>query len=371
MFAWVGSKFSQILDTYVLSVVSALSAAIAPLALTAMTLWVLIYGWAVLRNEVPETVPSFVWKVTKIAMVMAFSLQSAFYVANIAGAADSLAMGVATTFLPAGVDPSTITSPYTLLDKFNDNASAQVADLMKEAGITRLDLLLAAAVFSLGSVAFLCVAMFVVTLAKLFLTFVIAIGPLFILCLAWKPTQRFFDSWLSMVLNAVVLTWFAFFALGLSAFMGESMFKAIQDAGGFMGTTLNVLGEATRYCVLMLVMAIICFQAPSLASALTGGAAVQQGVQMIQNAMMVAGLRAATTGRYGAATTGAAASANGGVIRAGVGLPYAAGQAVGTAGLAGARFAGTMATGAGAIVRQGYGYARTAAYKLAALRGRA
>jgi type IV secretion system protein VirB6 len=121
----------------------------------------------------------------------------------------------------------------------------------------------------------------------------------------------------------------------------------------------------------MLVMAIICFQAPSLASALTGGAAIQQGVQMIQNAMMVAGLRAASTGRYGATAAAAATSANGGVIRAGTGLPHAAGQAVGAAGLASARFAGTMATGASAVVRQGYGYVRTAAYKLAALRGRA
>ena len=69
---------------------------------------------------------------------------------------------------------------------------------------------------------FLCIALFVVTLAKLFLTFVIAVGPLFILCLAWRPTARFFDSWLSMVLNAVVLTWFAFFALGLSAYMGDA-----------------------------------------------------------------------------------------------------------------------------------------------------
>src|SRR6185295_8432287 len=119
--------------------------------------------------------------------------------------------------------------------------------------------------------------------------------PIFILCLAWKPTQRFFDSWLSMLLNAVVLTWFAFFALGLSTFLGQQMFTAIDSGGGFLGTAFNVLGEATRYCVLMIVMAIICFQAPSLASALTGGAAVQQGVQMIQNAMMVAGLRAATS----------------------------------------------------------------------------
>ena len=182
----------------------------------------------------------------------------------------------------------------------------------------RLDLLLAAAIFSIGSVLFLCIGLFVVTLAKLLLTFVIAVGPLFILCLAWRPTARFFDSWLSMVLNAVVLTWFAFFALGLSAYMGAAMFKAIIDGGGFLGGTFNVLGEATRYCVLMILMAIICFQAPSLASALTGGAGVQQGVHMVQNAMLIAGLRSA------AAPRAAGPAAAGGVIRAGTGLPRAA-----------------------------------------------
>jgi type IV secretion system protein VirB6 len=169
-----------------------------------------------------------------------------------------------------------------------------------------------------------------------------------------------------MVLNAVVLTWFAFFALGLSAYMGDALVQAIQDQGGFLGPTFNVVGESLKYCVVMILMAIICFQAPSLASALTGGAAVQQGIQMIQNAMMVSGLRSASSAR-----SAGAAGAAGGVVRAGAGLPYAAGQATGAAAAATGRAAGTMAAGAGAVVRQGYGAVRTAAYKLAALRGRA
>jgi type IV secretion system protein VirB6 len=320
----------------------------------------------VLRNEVPETLPVFMWKVFKIGLVLAFALQSGFYISNVSDTANSLAMGVASTFVPTGIDPATVTTPYALLDKFNDDASAQVSDIMKEAGMFRLDLFLAAAIFSIGSVLFLCIGLFVITLAKLFLTFVIAVGPLFILCLAWRPTARFFDSWLSMVLNSVVLTWFAFFALGLSTYMGAAMFKAIVDGGGFLGGTFNVLGEATRYCVLMILMAIICFQAPTLASALTGGAAVQQGIQMIQNAMMVSGLRSASAARG----TGTATAA-GGVVRAGAGLPYAAGRATAAAASAGGRFAGTMAVGAAAVARQGYIAARAAAYRLAALRGRA
>jgi len=365
MFTWVGMQFSNILNTYVLGVVSTLMSAITPIALTAMTLWIALYGWAVLRNEVSETVPTFLWKVFKIGLVLAFALQSGFYISNVSETAEAFATGVASTFLPAAADPMAITSPYALLDAFNDRANQLVLDLLKEAGITRLDLLFAAVVTSLGNVIFLCVALFVVTLAKLFLTFVIAVGPLFILCLAWRPTARFFDSWLSMVLNSVVLTWFAFFALGLSVYMGDAMVQVVQDHGGFLGPNFNVVGESLRYCVVMILMAIICFQAPSLASALTGGAAVQQGIQMVQSAMMVAGLRSASAAR------GAGPAAAGGVIHAGAGLAHTAGHAAGAAGAATGRSAGSVATGAGAMVRQGYGAARAAAYKLAALRGRA
>ena len=366
MFTWFGTKFDAILSNYVLEVVSKLAAAIAPLALTAMTLWVLLYGWAVLRNEVSESVPTFLWKTFKIGLILAFALQAAVYMTNVAETADGLAMGVATTFLPDDVDPATVSSPYVLLDKFNDDASKQVGDIMLDASMFRTDLLLAAAIFSIGSVIFLCIALFVVTLSKVLLTFVLAVGPLFVLCLAWRPTQRFFDSWLSLLLNAVVLTWFAFFALGLSSFMGAAMFEAIREGGGFLGSTFNVLGEATRYCILMILMGVICFQAPSLASALTGGAAVQQGIQMAQNVMMVAGLRSAS-----AARSGAGAGSQGGVVRPGVGIAHAAGYATGAVGAAGMRAAGSMASGASAVARHGYVAARTAAYKLAALRGRA
>src|SRR5450631_4312237 len=122
MFTWVGAQFTTILNTYVLGVISALMTAIVPLALVVMTLWVILYGWAVLRNEVSETVPSFVWKVTKIGLVLAFALQSSFYITNVSDAATSLATGVATTFLPSSAPATTITSPYALLDQFNDNA---------------------------------------------------------------------------------------------------------------------------------------------------------------------------------------------------------------------------------------------------------
>ncbi|WP_457356035.1 type IV secretion system protein [Roseateles sp. P5_D6] len=362
MFNWVGNQLTTVLNTYVLNVVTALIAAITPIALSVMTIWVLMYGWAVLRNEVSDPLPAFVWKVFKIGLVLAVALQGSFYIGTVADTANDLAMGVATTFLPAGVSPTTVTTPYMLLDNFNDEASAQVADIMKNASMFRLDLVLAAVIFSIGSIVFLCIALFVVTLSKVFLSFVIAVGPLFVLCLAWRPTARFFDSWLSMVLNVVVLTWFAFFALGLSTFLGQQIFLAIKAGGGFLGVNFNVLGEAIRYCILMILMAIICFQAPSLASALTGGAAVQQGIQMIQNALMVAGLRSPS--RSGLA---GAAGAAGGTVRAGTGMAYAAGRATGATASAARNLASGAMGGRASTAANG---SQVPAYKRAAMRGR-
>ena len=92
--------------------------ALAPIALSATTIWVALYGWAVLRNEVQDTVPTFGWKVFKIGLVLAFSLQSSFYISNVSESANALATGVATTFLPVAANPMTVTSPYALLDAF-------------------------------------------------------------------------------------------------------------------------------------------------------------------------------------------------------------------------------------------------------------
>lgn len=352
MFSWVGSQLDSALNLYVVGVVQSLTTAIAPVAVTATTLWMLLYGWAVLRNEVPETLPVFIWKSFKIGLVLVFSLQSGFYISNVSDAANSLATGMATTFLAPNSAPATIDSPYGVLDGFNDKASQLVVDLLKDAGITRLDLVFAAVVTAFGNVVFLCLALFVVTLAKIFLTFSIAVGPLFIFCLAWRPTARFFDSWLSMVVNAIVLTWFAFFALGLSCFMGDTLVQAIHDQGGFLGPTFNAVAESIKYCVVMILMAILCFQAPSLASALAGGTAIQQGVQMVQNVLMASRFR--SSGRHQPPL----AAAPGGTVRAGTGLPYAAGRLV--AGM----------TAGAAAVRPGTEPAKVPAYKQAAQRAR-
>lgn len=340
MFAWVGNQLDMLLNGYVLSAVNSLMSGLLPIALSALTMWILLYGWAVLRHEASESVQDFTWKTFRIGLVLAVALQSNVYTAYAVDLASDLSTAVAGIFIAGTTSPATITSPYQLLDAFNDQSNLLVIDLLKDAGILRLDLLLAAVLCGIGNGVFLCIALAVVTLAKVLLCFVLAVGPLFVLSLAFKSTVRFFDSWLSMVLNAVVLAWFAFFALGLSIYLGQRILQVVQAQGGFLSPTFNVVAESLKYCVVMVLMAIICFQAPGLAAALTGGAPVQQGLQMVQNAMMIAGLRSISHARSASATAG-----QGGTVRAGAGLLGHASAAAASA------------------------VARTPAYRRAALRG--
>jgi len=45
--------------------------ALAPNALTAMSLWFLRDGWAVLRREIAPTVPDLLWRVVRLGLVLA------------------------------------------------------------------------------------------------------------------------------------------------------------------------------------------------------------------------------------------------------------------------------------------------------------
>ena len=209
----------------------------------------------------------------------------------------------------------------------------------------RLDLVLASLLFSLGTTIFLVLGAFVALLGKLILTFALAIGPLAILCLLFKPTARFFDSWLSFVLSAVVLSWFVFFALGMSLYVSDRVVAAIADGSAFVAGvpgSVGALEAAGTYLAVMCLLAIVLYQAPSLASSLTGGASIQSGTQMVTNSMVA--MRAMGAGRAG----GSSAAGGGGSMARGGGAAYVAGRAAGAVGSAG----GAAANGARAAYQR-------------------
>ena len=335
MFAKLEVWFNTFFLGYAARVSGDLAVGLVPVALLLVTVYVAVYGLAVMRGEATEPVGTFAWKMVKVGAILSFALPGLYYSGNVVAWATGLQDGLATLFVAPRTVP--VTTAFGALDLANTQANEQLALLWKDAGMFRLDLVLASLLFSLGTTIFLVLGAFVGLLGKLILTFALAIGPLAILCLLFKSTARFFDSWLSFVLSAIVLSWFVFFALGMSLYVSDRVVFAIREGSAFVGGAPNAVGAleaAGTYLAVMCLLAIVLYQAPSLASSLTGGASIQTGTQMVTNSMVA--MRAMGGGR-----SGGSRAVGGGSISRGGGAAYVAGRAAGAVGSAGGAVAGS------------------------------
>lgn len=334
MFARLEAWFNTFFLGYAARVSADLATGLVPVALALVTIYIAIYGLAVMRGEASEPVGTFAWKMVKVGAILSFALPGLYYSGNVVAWATGLQDGLAVLFVaPRAAAAATA---FGALDLANTAANEQLALLWKDAGMFRLDLVLASILFSLGTTIFLVLGAFVGLLGKLILTFALAIGPLAILCLLFKSTARFFDSWLSFVLSAIVLSWFVFFALGMSLYVSDRVIAAIRDGTAFVAGvpgSVGALEAAGTYLAVMCLLGIVLFQAPSLASSLTGGASIQSGTQMVTNSMVA--MRAMGGGR-----SGGSGAAGGGSMSRGGGAAYVAGRAAGAVGSAGGAVAG-------------------------------
>ena len=327
MFAKLEAWFNTFFLGYAARVSGDLATGLVPVALALVTIYIGIYGLAVMRGEASEPVGTFAWKMVKVGAILSFALPGLYYSGNVVAWATGLQDGLATLFVAPRA--AAATTAFGALDLANTAANEQLALLWKDAGMFRLDLVLASLLFSLGTTIFLVLGAFVGLLGKLILTFALAIGPLAILCLLFKSTARFFDSWLSFVLSAVVLSWFVFFALGMSLYVSDRVVQAISTGSAFVAGvpgSVGALEAAGTYLAVMCLLAIVLYQSPSLASSLTGGASIQSGAQMVTNSMVA--MRAMGGGRSAA---GGASAGGGGTMGRGGGAAYVAGRAVGSA----------------------------------------
>ena len=335
MFTKLEAWFNTFFLGYAARVSGDLAVGLVPIALLLVTIYVAVYGLAVMRGEASEPVGTFAWKMVKVGAILSFALPGLYYSGNVVAWATGLQDGLATLFVAPRA--AAATTAFGALDLANTQANEQLALLWKDAGMFRLDLVLASVLFSLGTTIFLVLGAFVGLLGKLILTFALAIGPLAILCLIFKSTARFFDSWLSFVLSAVVLSWFVFFALGMSLYVSDRVLQAISTGSAFVAGvpgSVGALEAAGTYLTVMCLLAIVLFQAPSLASSLTGGASIQSGTQMVTNSMVA--MRAMGGSRSG----GSGAAGGGGSMSRGGDAAYVAGRAAGAVGSAGGAVAG-------------------------------
>lgn len=261
IFRDVDSKFDAPIQAFMTDGVSKVAAAVGGPLKIALTLYILLYGIAILRGVVQSPVMDFAWRTVKLAFIV-----------SLATKADSFNYYVTDLFyrtLPdqisnalAGRSAALGGNSFDALLESGFNAAYKI---WEQAGWTDPGPAFISMMVLAASGAGTLTGYAVYLYAKIALALVIALGPIFIALAMFAPTRRLAEGWLGQVLNFVVLQVLVTSALLLLITVASELTASVRDG--------DIILTALLYCVIFGLTAIVAMQLPSIASALASGGA--------------------------------------------------------------------------------------------------
>lgn len=263
------------LNKFVITTSSSIAVAIAPLVIVGFSIWFVIYGYAVMRQEVADPINVFVKNMIKFALISSFALGTGIYQKEMVGAVQNLSSGLVSV-----VSASSITTSSGIL-KSVDTLNSKGAELAIEvlaAGVSKLPMggwldLVSGILILLAN----CVLSFIcggyMLFSKVALSFLLALGPLFIACISFSPTVKLFDAWLGHTLNFVLLPVLMAMGVGFSLSIADSYLSAVIAAQSSSEPS-NRIADAFSLVTLYSILIFITYQATHISAGLTGGVAL-------------------------------------------------------------------------------------------------
>lgn len=184
---------------YVGENVVALAHAITPAAFMLLGFYVIVWGYASLRGMIEQPLTDMLARLVKITLIFSIAIGVANYntvIVNLfVDGPDQLTQAMANAKTPSGMAAG--------LDILFDHGFAVGKQFWGKAGILHGDfgMYIAALVVFLITVAVTAYAFFLIVLAKVALSILLALGPLFILSLLFQSTQNYFSSWVQQLSN--------------------------------------------------------------------------------------------------------------------------------------------------------------------------
>ena len=267
------AKLSTALGSYVGDTATSVIASITGVAYSLLMIYMVLYGWSMLRGMISEPVTDFATRMIRLCVIIAIALNVGRYNTYVSDflwtSGDVMARSVATGYSDSVSNvqylDSLMSKIYDLGDSYWQKANA-TAGILPDFG------LLAVAVLTwAGGVAATAYGAFLLALSKMALAVLLGIGPIFVLLLIFDGTRRFFEAWLGQALNYVFLVVLTAGAIKLIMTIIEAYIGAAVLAGATADPTVD---QALPCIVLCIIGALTMMQMPSIASALGGGVAV-------------------------------------------------------------------------------------------------
>ena len=306
VFEFIDGQFKRPLERFVSDGTSNIAEWVTGPLTAAVTLYIVLYGYLVLRGSVSEPVLEFVFRAIKLAIIVMLVKNAGEYQTYVTNVFFDILPREVSQALNSGTTPSAST-----FDSLLDKGQASATDIWSRASWP-VDIVTGVGGMMVIAVSFLVAGIgYVVSLyARLALAIVLAIGPIFIALAMFQSTRRFTEAWIGQLANFVILQVLVVAVGSLLISCIDSTFTAIDGYS-------DVLMRPIALCAIGIAALYVFYQLPGIASALAaGGASLAYGYSAARDAhegMLARGTRntghaIAQTARFVGRTVGARGS---------------------------------------------------------------
>lgn len=208
VFQGIGGTFDDLLQVFVINSSSNLIKEITPWAVGFTTVYFLLYGYMILLGKIQEPFSDFLVKSAKIIFIGGLALKTDLYLEWVVNFFQGIEESLTQAFSDSGAGSSIYASLDHSLGKGLD-IILQCRQKATSAGWNSFSVAicwwLIALLITVGFGLVVCVGGISVMMSSIMLKIAFAIGPLFVLCAIWPASAKFFDSWVSFLLNHILI----------------------------------------------------------------------------------------------------------------------------------------------------------------------
>jgi|SRR5690625_1754278 len=268
IFSWLLDGADTVLNHYVTDTSQGVISAITPVAMTLFLIYVLMWAFAHLRNQIEEPATDGAIRILKWSIIVMLALNVTYYGSFVV----DFAMNTPTHLIAAinNQHLNTYSSGVgQVLDKAMSDGFAVGNRIWVQGGLSNIGAYIVAIIVWAAIVLILLFVAALLLIANVAMAVLLAVGPIFILLLLFKGTQRFFELWLGQVVNFMLMILLTMMASGL----------VITILNKFIAAQLSAPGSSSVVTMVQMlavggVGVLILRQVPSIASALGGGVAL-------------------------------------------------------------------------------------------------
>jgi type IV secretion system protein VirB6 len=263
-FAEFSVWLNALLATFIATKTAAVAAAIEPALIALATLYVMGWGYLQLTGQIEEPLLEGVKRILRIVLVIGIGFRLWLYNGLIVDTFFTAPGQLAAILIGA---PDSVTIVDQIILNGGDTASA----LMAKGGILDGNF----AYYLAGFFVYIAVGLaaiytiFLLSLAKIALSILLALGPLFIATLLFNVSRRFFDAWIAQLSNYALL---AVLTTLVVALLMQLLTTSTAQAAA-LGTGISI-AEGMRVCFASALIFLVLRQVMPMAGGLAGGMAL-------------------------------------------------------------------------------------------------